>query len=109
MSTVVSCFERVLVNMKRKIDWDEEESGQEDSTTSDDKSDSEEPGIKDVLNNLSQALPKISCFGHPAGNCKTPVTNILELVEYILLPHNASVNSSSAHCPRANPRALAFL
>ena len=48
--------------MKRKIDWEEEEeSGQEDSTTSDDESDSEEPRVKDALNNLSQAREKI-CF-----------------------------------------------
>ena len=40
--------------MKRKIDWDEEEeSGQEDSTISDDESDSEE-----LLNNLCQAVSR---------------------------------------------------
>ena len=45
--------------MKRKIDWDaEEESGQDDSTVSDEKSDDEEPRIKDVLNYLSQAVSK---------------------------------------------------
>ena len=69
--------------MKRKIDWDEEEeSGQEDSTISDEESDSEEPRIKDVLINFPKQFlanmplnccivwphPKISCFGHPAGN-----------------------------------------
>ena len=45
--------------MKRKIDWDEEEeSGQEDSTASDEESDSEEPRTKDVLNNPSQAVSR---------------------------------------------------
>ena len=43
--------------MKRKIDCDEEEeSGQGDSTSSDEGSASEEPRINDVLNNLSQAV-----------------------------------------------------
>ena len=45
--------------MKRKIDWDEEEeSGQENSTSSDEENDSEEPRINDVLNNLSQAVSR---------------------------------------------------
>ena len=45
--------------MKGKIDWDEEEeSGQEDSTTSDEENASEEPRINDVLNNLSQAVSR---------------------------------------------------
>ena len=51
--------------MKRKIDWDaeeEEESGQDDSTISDEESDDEEPRIKDVLNNLSQAVSRKKCF-----------------------------------------------
>ena len=43
--------------MKRKIDRDEEEgSGQEDSTNSDEENASEEPRINDVLNNLSLAV-----------------------------------------------------
>ena len=103
--------------MKRKIDWDEEEeSGQEDSTTSDDKSDSEEPRIKDVLNNLSQAVSrkyaskllhsmatsKDILFWTPRGQLlrnqrKILVTNISELVEYVLLPQNDDF---------AKPRAL---
>ena len=41
--------------MKRKIEWDEE-SGQEDSTSSDEENASEESRINDVLNNLSQAV-----------------------------------------------------
>ena len=103
--------------MKRKIDWhEEEESGQEDSTTSDEESDSEEPRIKDVLNELSQAVSrkrasellhsmatsKDILFWTPRGQLLRnqriiPVTNISELVEYVLLPHNDDV---------AKPRAL---
>ena len=44
--------------MKRKIHWDEEERGQEHNTTSDDESSFEEPQIKRVLNNLSQAVSR---------------------------------------------------
>ncbi|KAL9955052.1 hypothetical protein ACROYT_G042656 [Oculina patagonica] len=46
--------------MKRKVDWDdeEEESGKEDNISSDAESDSEEPRIKDVLNNLSKAVSR---------------------------------------------------
>ena len=62
--------------MKRKMDWDDkEESGKEDNSTSDEESDDEEPRIKDVLDNLSNALFRkdasellhsieISYFGH---------------------------------------------
>ena len=43
--------------MKRKVDWDKEkESEMEDYSTSDEESDDEEPRIKDVLNNLSNAV-----------------------------------------------------
>ena len=103
--------------MKRKIDWDEEEErGQEDSTSSDEESASEEPQINDVLNNLSQAVSrkyasdllhsmsasKDILFWTPRGELlrnqrRIPVTNISELVEYVLLPHNTDV---------ARPRAL---
>ena len=41
--------------MKRKVDWDEEEE-REKEDYSDDESDEEEPRIKDVLDNLSQAV-----------------------------------------------------
>ena len=45
---------------KRNIDWDErEESVQEDTTTSDVESNSEEPRIKDVFNNLSKAVSEL--------------------------------------------------
>ena len=44
--------------MKRKIDLVEEEheSEHEESESSDDESENEEPRIKDVLNNLSNAV-----------------------------------------------------
>ena len=94
--------------MKSKMDWNkEEESGMEDYSTSDEESDDEEPWIKDVLNNLSNAVSrkhasevldsmapsKNILFWTPSGlllrNQRViPVTNILELVEYVLLPHN---------------------
>ena len=97
--------------MKRKIDWDEEEeSGQEDSTNSDEENAREEPRINDVLNNLSQAVSrkyvsdllhsmstsKDILFWTPRGQLlrnqrRIPVTNILELVEYVLLPYKTDV------------------
>ena len=104
--------------MKRKMDWDDkEESGKEDNSTSDEESDDEEPRIKDVLNNLSNAVFRKDAsellhsrdttsrdilFWTPSGlllrnQRKIPVTNISELVEYVLLPHHEDV---------AKPRAL---
>ena len=104
--------------MKRKIDLVEEEheSEHEESESSDDESESEEPRIKDVLNNLSNAVSrkhasellhsmaasKNILFWTPSGlllrnQRAIPVTNISELVEYVLLPHNEDV---------AKPRAL---
>ena len=103
--------------MKRKMDWDKEkESEIEDYSTSDEESDEEEPRIKDVLNNLSNAVSrkhasellhsmaasKNILFWTPSGlllrnQRAIPVTNISELVEYVLLPHNEDV---------AKPRAL---
>jgi len=41
--------------MKRKVDWDEEEESKREDY-SDEESDEEEPRIKDVLDNLSQAV-----------------------------------------------------
>ena len=107
----------MLVDMKRKMDWDKEkESEMEDYSTSDEESDDEEPRIKDVLNNLSNAVSrkrasellhsmaasKNILFWTPSGlllrnQRAIPVTNISELVEYVLLPHNEDV---------AKPRAL---
>ena len=102
--------------MKRKIDWDEEEeSGQEDSTSSDEDNASEEPRINDVLNNLSQAVSRkyASDLLHSMSASKDilfwtprrellrnqrriPVTNISELVEYVLLPHNTDIGRPRA-------------
>ena len=88
----------------------------EDYSTSDEESDEEEPRINDVLNNLSNAVSrkhasellhsmatsKNILFWTPSGlllrnQRPIPVTNISELVEYVLLPHNEDV---------AKPRAL---
>ena len=102
--------------MKRKIDGDEEdESGQEESTSSGEENASEEPRINDVLNNLSQAVSrkyasellhsmsasKDILFWTPRGELlrnqrRIPVTNISELVEYVLLPHNTDVTRPRA-------------
>ena len=101
--------------MKRKVDWEEEEQS-ERGDYSDEESDEEEPRIKDVLDNLSQAdsrkrasellhsmaTSKDILFWTPRGQLLRhqrliPVTNISELVEYVLLPHNSDV---------AKPRAL---
>ena len=43
--------------MKRKVDWDEEEGSEKEDYT-DEESDGEEPRIKDVLDNLSQAVSR---------------------------------------------------
>ena len=101
--------------MKRKVDWEEEEQSEREDY-SDEESDEEEPRIKDVLHNLSQAVSrkrasellhstatsKDILFWTPRGQLLRhqrliPVTNISELVEYVLLPHNSDV---------AKPRAL---
>ena len=104
-------------DMKRKVDWDDEEneesrielSEEARDTEASDQEDSsdEEPRIKDVLENLlqivsrkrasdllhSMAVSKDILFWTPRGQLLRnkriiPVTNIAELVEYILLPHN---------------------
>ena len=98
--------------MERKVDWDEEEeSFYEDTNASENEdSDNEEPRIKDVLENLSKtvsrerasdllhsmAASKDILFWTPRGQLLRnqrviPVTNISELVEYVLLPHNDDV------------------
>jgi len=46
----------VLIIIKRKVDWDEEEESEKEDY-SDEDSDEEEPRIKDVLNNFSQRFP----------------------------------------------------
>ena len=96
------------------------ESEIEDTITSDednnDEEDNEEPRIKDVLRNFfkavskdrasdllhSMAASKDILFWTPRGQLLQnqriiPVTNIAELVEYVLLPHNDDV---------ARPRAI---
>ena len=104
--------------MKRMVDWDDEENGEiesfeeagETDVSDDEQSNDEEPRIKDVLENLSKpvsrerasdllhsmAASKDILFWTPRGqllrkNRVIPVTNIAELVEYILLPHNDEV------------------
>ena len=80
-----------------------------------DESEDEEPRIKDVLSHLSRAVlekrasdllhsmaaSKDILFWTPSGqllrNKRTiPVTNIAELVEYVLLPHNNEVTKPRA-------------
>ena len=109
--------------MKRKIDLVEEEheSEHEESESSGDESEDEEPRrkeeprIKDVLSHLSRAVSekrasdllhsmaasKDILFWTPSGqllrNKRTiPVTNIAELAEYVLLPHNHEVTKPRA-------------
>ena len=106
--------------MKRKIDLVEEEheSEHEESESSGGESEDEEPRIKeelrikDVLSHLSRAVSekrasellhsmaesKDILFWTPSGqllrNKRTiPVTNIAELVESVLLPHNKRLSS----------------
>ena len=108
--------------MKRKIDLveEEQESEHEESESSGDESEDEEPRIKEepiikyILSHLSRAVPekrasdlhsmaasKDILFWTPSGqllrNKRTiPVTNIAELVEYVLLPHNNEVTKPRA-------------
>ena len=98
--------------MKRKVTWhEEEESDYEDTITNEDeKTNNEEPRSKGVFEGLSQlvsrqkdsdllhsmAASKDISFWTPRGqilrkNRVIPVTNIAELVEYVLLPHNDEV------------------
>ena len=98
--------------MKRNVDWDEEEESYYEGTNAseDEESDNEEPRIKDVLEGLSQlvsrqkasdllhsmAASKDILFWTPRGQFLRnqriiPVTNISELVEYVLLPQNDDV------------------
>ena len=91
-----------------------EETSETKASYEEDRSD-EEPRIKDVLENLSQtvfrkpasdllhsmATSKDILFWTPRGQLLRnkriiPVTNIAELVEYILLPHNDDVTKPRA-------------
>ena len=103
--------------MKRKIDLvdKEHESEDEGNESSSDECEDEEPRIKDVLSHLSQAVSvkrasellhsmatsKDLLFWTPRGQLLRnkriiPVTNIAELVEYVLLPHNNEVTKPRA-------------
>ena len=106
--------------MKRKVHWDDEENGEsemesfeearETDVSDDEQSNDEEPRIKDVLGTLSKtvsrkrtsdllhsmAASKDILFWTPRGQLLRnqriiPVTNISELVECVLLPHNDEV------------------
>ena len=98
--------------MKRIVDWDEEEEiDYEDTNASEnEEGDNEEPRIKDVLEVLSQLVSRqmASDLLHSMAASKDvlfwipreqllrnqriiPVTNILELVEYLLVPQNDDV------------------
>ena len=87
--------------MKRKVDWHEEEQSEREDYSDEDSDEEEEPRIKDVLDNLSQAVSrkcasellhsmatsKDILFWTPRGQLLRhqqiiPVTNISELVEY---------------------------
>ena len=112
-------------DMKRKVDWDDEENEQssmelseetsETEASDEEDSSEEEPRIKDVLENLSQTVSRkrASDLLHSMAASKDilfwtprrqllqnkriiPVTNIAELVEYILLPHNDDVTKPRA-------------
>ena len=103
--------------MKKKIDLAEEEheSEHEKSESSGDESEDEEQRIKDVLGHLSQAMSekrdsellhsmaasKDILFWTPRGQLLRNkriifVTNIADLVEYVLLPHNNDVTKPRA-------------
>ena len=130
MSWITSylAFDECGSDMKRMVDWDDEENGErepfeevsETDVSDDEQSNDKKPRIKDVLENLSKpvsrerasdllhsmAASRDILFWTPRGqllrkNRIIPVTNIAELVEYMLLPHNDEV---------IKPRALnAFL
>ena len=107
----------VLIKMKTLIDLveDENESEHEESESSGDETEDEEPRIKDVLSHPSRAVSekrtsdllhsmaasKDILFWSPRGQLLRnkriiPVTNIAELVEYVLLPHNNEVTKPRA-------------
>ena len=102
--------------MKRKIDLVEEEheSEHEESGSSGDESEGEEPRIKDVLSHLfqgvsekrasellhSMAASKDILFWTPRGQLlrnkrMIPATNIAELADNVLLPYNNEVTKPS--------------
>ena len=103
--------------MKRKIDLvDEEHKGEdEENESSSDESEDEQPRIKDALSHLSQAVSvkrasellhsmaasRDILFWTPCGQLLRnkriiPITNVAELLEYGLLPHNDDVTKPRA-------------
>ena len=100
--------------VQKELESENEEMGSSDSELSESQED-EEPRIKDVLNNLSEAVSKkrasdllhsmatsrdILFWTSPGqllrNNRTIPVTNIAELVEYVLLPYNEDVTKPRA-------------
>ena len=106
--------------MKRMVYWDDEENGEseidpfeetsETDVSDDEHSNDEEPRIKDVLGNLSKPVSRkrASDLLHSMTASKDilfwtargqllrnqriiPVTNISELVEYVLLQYNNTI------------------
>ena len=82
------CLPPVLMKMKRKIDLVEEEHGSEheESESSGDESEDEDPRIKDVLSHLSRAVPekRASILLHSMAASKdilfwTPADNYFEI------------------------------
>ena len=100
--------------MKRKVDYEEEKQSEREDY-SDEESVEEEPRIKDVLDNLSQAVSrkrasdllhsmatsKDILFWTPRGQLLGhqrlfPVAKISERVEYVLLPQNSDEDKPRA-------------
>ena len=105
-------FDENSSDMKRMVHWDDEENKEsemepfeeagETDVSDDEESNDEEPRIKDVLENLSQSVSRkraSDLLDSMAAskdilfwkNRLIPVTNIAELAEYVLLPHNDEV------------------
>ena len=105
--------------MKRKIDLVEEDKGSDDeeSESSGDESEDEEPRIKDVLSHLFQAVSekrasellhsmaafKDILFWTPRGQLLRnkgiiPVTNIPDLADYVLLSDNNELKLPGLVC-----------
>ena len=76
--------------MKRKVDWEEEEQSEREDY-SDEESDEEEPRIKDVLDNLSQAVSRkrASELLHSYGHFQ----------RYFVLDTTWAITPTSAHDP----------
>ena len=97
----------MLIKIKSKIDLVEEgdESVNEETESSSDESEDEEPRIKYVLSDLSQGVLKKRAsellHSTPRGQFLRneriiPITNIADLVEYVLLPHNHELTKPPA-------------